>query len=375
MTNNRLPLLLCLPFLFCGCASMKPSMPSWLGGKKDAQASSGQSDSVKGLLALARLSERREQKDQAEKVYREVMEKWPNHPAPHHRLAVMRAADGKFEEAATHFSRALELAPSDAELLSDFGYFCYLQDNIAAAENYLRQAVELDSNNAAYCNNLAIVLGEQGRYDEALRMFRRIGSEAEAQANMAFVLARRGEVQQALESYSRALDEDEQLRPAAEGLVQLARFAPQPPQHRTLLDTTSLARRESPVGGQSVAATPERSVRASTVYEPGGSVQPAGWTGTAPTGAVNFASGAVALPQNGAAPAGSHPQTGGVASLAAGVVQPGQPLLWNNATQAVPQYEACATDQRPASSGLSSMPSSYHTYRQPANSAAQGNPF
>ncbi|NLX99072.1 MAG: tetratricopeptide repeat protein [Rhodopirellula sp.] len=354
---------------------MKPSMPSWLGGKKDAQASSGQSESVKGLLALARLSERREQKDQAEKVYREVMEKWPKDPAPHHRLAVMRAGEGKFEQAATHFSRALELAPSDAELLSDFGYFCYLQDNIPAAENYLRQAVELDSNNATYCNNLAIVLGEQGRYDEALRLFRRIGSEAEAQANMAFVFARRGEIQRALECYSKALDEDDQLRPAAEGLVQLARFAPQPAQHRTLLDTTSLARREAPRGGQSVAAAEQRPAHASTVYGPDGGVQPADWTGTAPTGAVNFASGTVASPQNAAAPAGGYPQTGGVASLAAGGVPPGQPLLWNNATQAVPQYEAHATDQRPASGGMPSMPSSYHTYRQPANAGTQGNPF
>jgi DNA-binding SARP family transcriptional activator len=67
-----------------------------------------------------------------------------------------------------------------------------------------------------------MVLGEQGRDEESLAMFRRVGTEAQAKANLAFVYTQRGDVDQAVESYSEALTLDAKMRPAAQALVQLA---------------------------------------------------------------------------------------------------------------------------------------------------------
>jgi hypothetical protein len=74
---------------------------------------------------------------------------------------------------------------------------------------------------------LAILLGEQGRDEEALALFRRTGTEAQAQSNMAFIYTQRGQLAAAMDAYNRALTLDNSLRPAADALVQLAKYQPQ----------------------------------------------------------------------------------------------------------------------------------------------------
>jgi len=173
-------------------------------------------------LALARLSERRRQTEEAERLYLEVIRQSPNNPVPHHRLAVIYTKQGRFKEAEEHFNRALALKPDDPELLNDLGYFYHLASRPKEAEQCLRRAVEIEPANRAYCNNLALVLAEQGRREECLNLFRRAGSEKEARANYAFVLAQQGEYQQALDLYDRVLTEDQSLRAAADAMIELS---------------------------------------------------------------------------------------------------------------------------------------------------------
>jgi Flp pilus assembly protein TadD len=193
---------------------------------KTAEATDEATDEAKGPLALARLSERRGQTEQAEQLYRKMIERFPDNPLPYHRLGVMRSKAGKWEEAETFFQQALALDPSNPDVLADLGYLCYLRSMPEQAEEYLRRALEIEPNHTKSCNNLAILLGEQGHLEECLALLRRAGSEAQAQSNLAFVLAQRGELDRAIEAYSRALTLDDSLRPAAEALVQLAKYAP-----------------------------------------------------------------------------------------------------------------------------------------------------
>lgn len=177
-----------------------------------------------GQLALARLSERRGQPEAAERMYRKLLDEEPDNPVPYHRLAVMNARQGRFDEANKLFEDALRLAPRDARLLSDVGYCYYLQQRMEEAEKYLRQAHELAPSDRSTCNNLAMLLGEQGKYQEALAMFRRVNSEAESLANLGYVYTRRGELELAKANYDRALSLDPELRPAAEAMIQLSEF-------------------------------------------------------------------------------------------------------------------------------------------------------
>ena len=92
------------------------------------------------------------------------------------------------------------------------------------AEAVFRQAIAADPQNRSARNNLGLVLGETRRYDESLAEFRRGGKgEAEAQANLAYAQTQAGDVAGAKSSYHRALTLDNELKPAAEALVQLAR--------------------------------------------------------------------------------------------------------------------------------------------------------
>ncbi len=211
---------------FSTASSAKPGFPFRAAAPEAPEAlSSTGSDShpAQGQLALARLSERREQYEQAERLFKAVMRKDPDNPVPYHRLGIIRAKQGRFQEADEYFARALELAPSDPALLSDIGYCYYLQNRAAEAEEMLHRALMLRPNDQAICNNLGVLLGEQGRDREALSMFRRAGTQAEAYANLAFVYTQRGELEKAKAYYSRALTLDQEMRPAAEAMIQLAK--------------------------------------------------------------------------------------------------------------------------------------------------------
>ncbi len=178
--------------------------------------------SLKSLLAVGRLNERRGQTAQAERIYDVVIAREPQNPIPYHRLGVMCAKEGRFSDADRHFARAHQLAPSNPDLLSDMGYSHYLQHRLPEAEEILRRALEMKPNDPAICNNLGLVVAEQGRDKECMALFRQTNTDAQACANLAFVYTQRGELEKAKANYSRALTLNQELRPAAEAMIQLA---------------------------------------------------------------------------------------------------------------------------------------------------------
>lgn len=268
-----------------GCAS-----PRWPWAKADAAGDNlasadekaAAAASVKNPLALARLSERRGQTEQAAALYQEAIRRTPQNAEPYHRLAVMQARRGQFAEAERNFTQALSICPDGAQIHGDAGYFRYLNSQLPEAERHLRRAMELDPNNAAYANNLALVLGEQGRYADCFNLFRRTGSETQAHANMAFVLAQHGEYQRALEAYNRVLSADPKNRPAAEAMIELSKLiASKQPQQPGIAQASSRA---------NGVVQPEASIidgRAVLVSYQAPATQPAPWNRTGPSQPVS----------------------------------------------------------------------------------------
>ena len=201
-----------------GCSAL-PSFPGYTARREQTARRS-----LDGPLTLARLAENRGQAMEAERLYRSILERDPDNLLIYHRLAILEARKGRFDQADAYFEKALNLETGDPTLLSDAGYSQYLQQRWDRAEALLQQALDLDPRHEAATNNLALVLAEKGDTRGALALFRQTGSEARAYANLGFVFARSAEVAKAKAAYRRALSLDPQMMVAAEALVQLAEF-------------------------------------------------------------------------------------------------------------------------------------------------------
>ncbi len=243
---RRLLRTMCLAILgtSVGCASFSPQLP-W---KKTPDANATAVDNFESPLSLARLNERHGQVESARLVYEAVLRNDPQNALAHHRLGVIAAQRRRFTQAEEHFQRALSAGEPTAELLADAGYLAYLQDQLDEAEVKLRQALEVSPTNQTARTNLALVLGEQGRFEECLNEFRRAGDEAQAHANLAYVYATLGELDLAENEYHRALALNPKLLPAADALSQLAerRRALRPHGARPRAMETQVAVRSSP---------------------------------------------------------------------------------------------------------------------------------
>ena len=187
-----------------------------------ASAKQDPSDSkTRAALSMAMLSERRGQEEQARHLYEELSRREPNNPTPYWRLGVMAGKAGKIREAEKHLAKAASLLPNDAELACDLGYIYYLDHRLDMAEKTLRAALESAPDHARASNNLALVLCDQGKDQEAFELFRKADGPARAYANLGYAYAQRGEIDKAKAAYTRALAIDSSLRPAVDAMVQL----------------------------------------------------------------------------------------------------------------------------------------------------------
>jgi Flp pilus assembly protein TadD len=187
-------------------------------------------DPVEAQFALARLCERRGETTEADHIYHVLLETNPNDARLHHRLGVLAVQSGNFTEAEQCFRTAQSFGPPTADLLSDLGYCYYLQHRLPEAEATLREALKVDSKHAAAMNNLALVVGRQGRIQESLDWFKRSNNEAEAYSNVAYILAQNGNFAEAQKMYLHALTLDNNMKAAAKALLQINQRQQAPPQ-------------------------------------------------------------------------------------------------------------------------------------------------
>lgn len=192
-------------------AKAPSSLSQMLSGKGVASKSLDQSQKSDVEMAMARSLEKQGKSDEALKVYLHVIEKDESRADAYHRVALIYDRQGACDKSREYYLAALKSLPENAELNSDFGYSCYLQERWDEAEKHLRRAVELKPTLARAHNNLGMLLARKGREEEALAEFGRAGcTKAEAHANLglALMLAQRwdsadGHLSQAIKAQPR----------------------------------------------------------------------------------------------------------------------------------------------------------------------------
>ena len=207
----------------CSGCSQSGTLGSF-GAKKSEEAplKTAEASDQSMQFELARSAEKQGQLLQAQEMYLHMLDESPQDTQTLHRLGVVSSRLDQFDQASHYFMQALRHDKHNSEVLADLGYALYLKGDLRASETALRQATRENSNNDRAINNLAMVVGQQGRSQEAYALFRSVVDEAEANSNLAYVMSRSGDTDQAAKRYSVALTIDEDLEKAQVALLQLA---------------------------------------------------------------------------------------------------------------------------------------------------------
>jgi Flp pilus assembly protein TadD len=96
---------------------------------------------------------------------------------------------GRNDEARATYQQAMLIAPNEPSLEANLGLSYAMTNDLGQAESYLRTAVGMRGATSKVRQNLALVVGLEGRFDEARALFAAELAPDQVEANMAYVRA------------------------------------------------------------------------------------------------------------------------------------------------------------------------------------------
>lgn len=94
---------------------------------------------------------------------------------------------GQQDAARELYRKALDIQPNEASVLSNLGMSYLLANDLKTAETYMRSAAQGPGADSRVRQNLALVVGLQGRFEEAEQIARQELSPEQAEANVAYL--------------------------------------------------------------------------------------------------------------------------------------------------------------------------------------------
>lgn len=147
--------------------------------------------------------------EEAEGVYRQVLETVPDHPDALHFLGVLRHQQKRSEEALELMHRSAELAPGHAGFRNNLGNVYREMNRVEDAEAEYRKTLEIEPEHADALNNLGTLERIRGNRDGAVELFQRaIAADSEhrdAHLNLAAVYNALGREEDSLKAYERVV--------------------------------------------------------------------------------------------------------------------------------------------------------------------------
>jgi Flp pilus assembly protein TadD len=96
---------------------------------------------------------------------------------------------GRNQDARGLYQQALKIAPNEASLYANLGLSYAMTSELPAAEAHLQKAIRMRGANGQVRQNLALVIGLQGRFDESRALFAKDLSPEQVEANMSYIRA------------------------------------------------------------------------------------------------------------------------------------------------------------------------------------------
>lgn len=138
-----------------------------------------------------------------------VVHSLPKSSMAHNNLGVVLQAEQKFDEARSHYQRALDLYPEYAEAHHNLGSLMLLEEQSALAEQHLQRAVEIRVMRSGAVRDLAHALRINGKYEEAASRYQAVlksdHRDADALTGLAMTYLYLDQPEQAADSFARAL--------------------------------------------------------------------------------------------------------------------------------------------------------------------------
>ncbi len=151
----------------------------------------------------------------------------------HSQLAHAYAQIGRIDLALLHYGKVLATNPGDAQALAAIGVLYGKQGDLATATAYLQQALRIAPDNPGFLLNMGIALHRQGALADAMALYRKAlrlaPDNAQAYNNIALILFAQGEYPEAAAYLQRALAVDPRHQEAQRNLEALGRFRPPAP--------------------------------------------------------------------------------------------------------------------------------------------------
>jgi len=180
------------------------------------------------LLGLANVLLARNLPDEAEKAYRDAIAARPDYWALHSYLGAFYYRRGRIDDAEKEFRRVVELTPDNARGWRNLGGIEHVAGRLGEAEKCYRKSIALLPS-AQAVGNLATILKQQGRYEDAAEMYRRAAeldpNEKRVWGNLAALYELiPGREEEALAAWRRAIvigESEARVNPADAGLLAL----------------------------------------------------------------------------------------------------------------------------------------------------------
>jgi tetratricopeptide (TPR) repeat protein len=172
-------------------------------------------------VAMAEMAYRGGNADQARQLYQKALAMDAKDLNALLSAAHMEDREGKLDVAIGLYDRAVKAHPKNPTALNDLALCVARKGDLASANRILQQAIQIEPRKALYRNNAAKVLIEMNRLEDAAAHLSAVHAPAVTHYNMAVLLAERGRNDEATRAASLALATDPQMQPAQELLAQL----------------------------------------------------------------------------------------------------------------------------------------------------------
>ncbi|MGF1935085.1 MAG: tetratricopeptide repeat protein [Nostoc sp. ChiQUE02] len=128
---------------------------------------------VAELFQLAVQHHRANRLDEAEQLYRQVIEKQPDYSEALYGFGMLAQQKGALQEAQKYLNAASQVQPNSVKIWFSLGNLCQAQGQLPEAEDAYKKAIALRPDAGTIYNNLGYTLQQQGKWSEAIASYQK----------------------------------------------------------------------------------------------------------------------------------------------------------------------------------------------------------